>query len=98
MTGTLGRVRLPLLVATAVLLVTGVVLGVVALRSAPAESGPALTPITVRTPGSAPPGPVPAPDPPAAGFVPPPPLGDGPDDDDADDDADDPDDDDDDDG
>ncbi|WP_214364286.1 hypothetical protein [Pseudonocardia sp. H11422] len=73
--------RLPLLVATAVVLVVGAVLGIAALRSAPADSGPALAPITVRAPGSAPPVSVPAPDPPAAGFVPPPPLGDDDDDD-----------------
>jgi hypothetical protein len=84
-------VRLPLIIATTVLVVVGVLTGVVALGSAAGGDPPTVEPITVRAPALPPAAPGGAPQEPAPrdqeGFVaPPPPV----DDDDADDLDDDP--------
>lgn len=80
--------RLPLIIATAVLLVVGVLAGAVALGSAADTGPPPVEPITVQAP-AAPPAPRPAPAEPAPrdheGYVAPPPPVD--DDDDGDDDG-----------
>jgi hypothetical protein len=69
-------VRLPLVIATAVLLVVGVLAGAVALGSVADTGPPPVEPITVRAP-AAPPVPPPAPAEPAPrdpeGYVAPPP-------------------------
>jgi hypothetical protein len=83
-------VRLPLIIATAVLLVVGALAGAVALGSAADAEPPPIEPITVQAP-AAPPAPLPAPVEPAPrdddGYVaPPPPVDDdGPEDDGPDD-------------
>lgn len=84
--------RLPLIIATAVLLVVGVLAGAVALGSAADAEAPPVEPITVEAPAG-PPAPLPAVPEPAPrdheGYVaPPPPVDDdddGPDDDGPDD-------------
>lgn len=82
--------RLPLIIATTVLLVVGVLAGAVALGSAADTEPPPVEPITVRAP-AAPPAPVPAPAQPAPrdheGYVAPPPPVDDDDADDGDDDG-----------
>ena len=83
--------RLPLIIATAVLLVVGVLAGAVALGSAADAEPPPIEPIVVEAPAG-PPAPLPAPAAPAPrdheGYVaPPPPVDD--DDDDGPDDVDD---------
>jgi hypothetical protein len=94
-------VRLPLIIATAVLVVVGVLAGVVALGSAAGGDPPNVEPITVQAPavpapGGVPPEPAPQPAPrDQEGFVaPPPPVDDDVDDDPGDDPGDGPDDDD----
>jgi hypothetical protein len=91
--------RLPLIIATAVLLVVGVLAGAIALGSSAGAGAPSVEPITVRAPAAPPaprepapqepapqePAPQPAPRDEAGYVVPPPPVDD--DDDDRDDDG-----------
>jgi hypothetical protein len=87
-------VRLPLLIATVVLLVVGVLAGVVVLGSAADADPPPVEPITVQAPAAPPPvpgqqAPAPAPRDEAGYVAPPPPVDDDDDDDGPDDDLDD---------